>query len=188
QAGSPKELYERPVNLFVAGFIGSPSMNFLPGDLEGDQVHLPIGDVTLPDDVRQKLGDVSGSRRVFAGLRPEDFEDAALVGGTSGARFKAKIDVLESMGSEFYAYFEVDSEAVSSQELEELAADAGTADLPTGGTGNQIVARLDAASRVRQGEEAEFWFDASKIHLFDPESGQSLLHGQAAPEPAGAGA
>ena len=84
-------------------------------------------------------------------MRPEDFEDAALVSDQShGLKFNAKIDVLESMGSEFYAYFVVESERVASRELEELADDAGGADLPQQ-EGNQIVARLDAASTVKPG-------------------------------------
>jgi multiple sugar transport system ATP-binding protein len=180
QVGTPRELYNDPKNLFVAGFIGSPAMNFLPADLAEDHVRLPIGDLPLNDDHRRLLqasGAAAGTR-VLAGLRPEDFEDAKVVGeGGSGLRFRARIDVLESMGSEFYAYFQVDSEQVSSQELQELAADAGTADLP-GGDAGQVVARLDAASTVKQGAEADLWYDAEKIHLFDLETGRSLLLGR----------
>ena len=112
---------------------------------------------------------------VIVGMRPEDFEDRSVVGSrTDGINFKAKIDVLESMGSEFYAYFIVESERVSSRELEELAHDAGAADLPQQ-EGSQITARLAAESTVRQGQEAELWFNTEHIHLFDPESGQTLL-------------
>jgi multiple sugar transport system ATP-binding protein len=114
---------------------------------------------------------------VIAGLRPEHFEDAALVGEkrSRGITFRTRIDVLESMGAEYYAYFTVQSERVSSRELDELAADAGAADFPSAGEGSQVVARLDAASRARQGEEAELWFDGTKLQLFDAESGLSLL-------------
>ena len=90
--------------------------------------------------------------------------------------FKAKIDLLESMGSEFYAYFEVEAEQVGSDQLAELAADAGTADL-SGGDDTQIVARLDADSKVEQGEEAELFFESDRLHLFEPESGDSLRKG-----------
>jgi multiple sugar transport system ATP-binding protein len=178
QVGSPIDLYERPNNLFVAGFIGSPSMNFLPGELTGDVVKLPIGDVRLPDESRRRLesGRGGGQRSVIAGLRPEHFEDASLVPDRAqGCPFKAKIDVLESMGSEFYAYFVVESEAVSSRELEELAQDTGAADLGSTVSGTQITARLGAESRVRQGEEAELWFDSRRLQLFDPESGRNLF-------------
>jgi multiple sugar transport system ATP-binding protein len=178
QVGPPSELYGRPNNLFVAGFIGSPSMNFLPGEIDGDSIKLPIGTVKIPDDVRRRLESGQGGGRggIVVGLRPEHFEDANLVGDKSrGHTFRTKIDVLESMGSEFYAYFVVESERVSASELEELAQDAGAADLPHSHEGSQVVARLGAESKVRQGEEAELWFDASHLQLFDLESGRSLL-------------
>jgi multiple sugar transport system ATP-binding protein len=177
QVGPPSELYGRPKNLFVAGFVGSPSMNFLPGELDGDTVKLPIGTVAIPETLRGGLQSGPGGGRggVIVGLRPEDFEDATLVGDKSkGITFKTKIDVLESMGSEFYAYFNLESEKVSSRELEELAHDAGAADLPTQ-EGSQVVARLEAASPVRQGQEAELWFNSEHLHMFDPETGKSLL-------------
>ncbi len=178
QVGQPSELYGHPNNLFVAGFIGSPSMNFLVGELSGDSIRLPIGDVRIPDELRRRLESGPGGRRggVVAGLRPEHFEDASLVADRSpGITFKVKIDVLESMGSEFYAYFAIASERVSSSELEELARDAGAADLPSSQEGIQVTARLAAESRVRQGAEAELWFDSRQLQLFDSESGRSLL-------------
>ncbi len=178
QVGPAQELYGEPKNLFVAGFIGSPSMNFLPCELDGDSIKLPIGTVSIPPALRARLesGSGGGRRGVIAGLRPEDFEDASLVQDRSGGTtFKAKIDVLESMGSEFYAYFVVESERVSSRELEELAHDAGSADLPQQQEGSQVVARLEAASQVRQGQEAELWFNTEHLHLFDPETGKALL-------------
>ncbi|HEY6399395.1 MAG TPA: sn-glycerol-3-phosphate ABC transporter ATP-binding protein UgpC [Solirubrobacteraceae bacterium] len=176
QVGSPAELYANPTNLFVAGFVGSPSMNFLPGELAGDAVKLPFGDVRLPDETRRKLESGSGSREVIAGLRPEHFEDSSLVRDRAGgSAFTVKVDVLESMGSEYYMYFQLDSERVASQELEELAADAGTGDVPHSGTRTQVVARLDAASKAKQGEPLELWFDASRLQLFDPQTGRNLL-------------
>jgi multiple sugar transport system ATP-binding protein len=182
QVGSPSELYDRPVNLFVAGFIGSPSMNFLPGELDGGAVKLPIGTLPLPDELRRKLeaGPGGGRRGVIAGLRPDHFEDAALVGAQQhgGATFTATIDVLESLGSEYYAYFDVDSERVSSRELEELAQDAGAGDLPHSADQRvQLVARLGGASKARQGQPLELWFDPQHLQLFDPETGRSLLAG-----------
>ena len=178
QFGPPSELYGHPSNLFVAGFIGSPSMNFLAGEISGDNIHLPIGDVRIPDELRFRLesGPGGGRKGIVAGLRPEHFEDAALVQDRSkGTLFKAKIDVLESMGSEYYAYFVVASEQVSSTELEELAADIGGADLPRTQGGVQVTARLGADSQARQGQEAELWFDSKHLQLFDGESGRSLL-------------
>ncbi len=178
QVGPPSELYGYPSNLFVAGFIGSPSMNFLGGEISGDNIHLPIGDVHIPDELRHRLESGPGGdrRAVVAGLRPEHFEDAALVPDRSkGTVFKTKIDVLESMGSEYYAYFVVASERVSSSELAELAEDIGGADLPRSQGGVQVTARLSAESQVKQGQEAELWFDSRHLQLFDGESGRSLL-------------
>ena len=178
QVGPPSDLYGSPNNLFVAGFIGSPSMNFLAGELDGDNVKLPIGSVPIPDALRRRLqsGPGGGRKGVIAGLRPEHFEDAALVADRSrGITFKAKIDVLESMGSEFYAYFVVAADRVASTELEELAQDAGSVDLPSAGSGTQVTARLGAESTARQGAEAELWFDSHHLQLFDAESGESLL-------------
>jgi multiple sugar transport system ATP-binding protein len=178
QVGPPSELYGSPNNLFVAGFIGSPSMNFLAGEIDGDSVKLPIGSIRIPDTLRRRMesGPGGGRKGVIAGLRPEHFEDAALVTDRSrGMTFKAKIDVLESMGSEFYAYFVVASDRVASTELEEIAADAGSVDLPSAGDGTQVTARLGADSTVRHGADAELWFDSSHLQLFDAESGESLL-------------
>jgi multiple sugar transport system ATP-binding protein len=172
QVGSPTDLYERPVNLFVAGFIGSPAMNFMPGTIEGDKVSLPFGQVPLPE------GAQGASGQVIVGIRPESFEDASLVGDAEdrGITFTAKVALVESMGSEKYAYFSVESEAVESKELDELARDAGLEDVPGGGE-QQVVARLDAASGIERDSEAELWVDATKLHLFDQESGDSLRKG-----------
>jgi multiple sugar transport system ATP-binding protein len=167
QVGSPAELYASPTNLFVAGFVGSPSMNFLPGELAEGVVKLPIGDVKLSDEVRRGLEGASGpssGRNVIAGLRPEHFEDAALVRDRSaGTGFPTTISVLESMGSEYYAYFDIESDRVASRELDELAEDAGRRRHPHAGSRTQIVARLDAASKVRQGEPSELWFDSRRL-------------------------
>ncbi len=146
QVGTPAELYDNPKNLFVAGFIGSPAMNFMPATVEGDVVKLPMVDAPLPREAIEKIGD-DGS--LIAGIRPEAFEDAALVGEkrSQGVVFNVKVDLVESLGSELYVHFSLDHQGVESQELQELAEDAGTADVPGGGTG-VVVARLDAASKA----------------------------------------
>jgi multiple sugar transport system ATP-binding protein len=174
QVDSPKNLYEKPENLFVAGFIGSPSMNFLPARLEGDTIKLPFGDAPVPQHMRGRVGG-DGKHEVIAGVRPEHFEDAAVEPDKPGLRFSAPITVVESMGSELYAYFDVASGGVQSAELVELAEDAGISDLPRhGGDEQQVVARLDAASRARPGEKVEIVLDTEHIMLFDPENGHSL--------------
>ena len=168
QVASPKELYDDPVNLFVAGFIGSPAMNFFPGRVEGGKIRLPIGEIDAPQGLRD--GDV------IAGLRPEDFEDAELVDrgrGTEGIEFDAPIEVVESMGSEIYAYFSYEGDSAASDALSELQADAGAEDLP-GSDDASGIARLDPASKVRQGETTRLWLDPSRVHLFEPKTGESL--------------
>ncbi|KAA9155166.1 sn-glycerol-3-phosphate ABC transporter ATP-binding protein UgpC [Amycolatopsis acidicola] len=173
QIGTPQFLYEHPANLFVAGFIGSPSMNFVPGTLEEGQLKSPLGTFALPDRVRRLAEAANAPRDVIAGVRPEHFEDAALV-ERPGVTFTAHVDVLESMGSEKYAYFTVEGELASTAELAELAADTGADDVPGGGA--QIVARLSAASRIADGTSAEVWFDPDKVQLFDPSDGRNLTY------------
>ncbi|MEA2364292.1 MAG: multiple sugar transport system ATP-binding protein [Thermoleophilaceae bacterium] len=176
QVGSPMELYNHPLNLFVAGFIGSPAMNFMPATVEGEVVKLPIGDVRLPDEVHGRLGGTEG-KTLIAGIRPENFEDASLVGDARerGSTFRAHIEVLESLGSELYAHFTVASDQqIESQELRELAEDVGGGEVPMAGEEGRIVARLDPASSVRVGQESELWVDATRVHLFDPEDGRNL--------------
>jgi len=152
-------------------------MNFMPATVEGDTVKLPFGDVRLPGELHDRVREHSG-RNLIAGIRPEHFEDANLTGEARdrGATFTAKIDVLESLGSELYAHFRVSSDAaIESQELRELAEDAGGGDVPMEGGEGSVVARLDPASDVKQGQEAELWVDATKLQLFDPEDGRNLM-------------
>src|SRR5690349_17763553 len=183
QVDPPKAPYEDPENRFVAGFIGSPAMNFLPARLDGDTIKLPFGDAPISDALRSKLqaapGGHKGAQDVIAGVRPEHFEDAAIEGESAHRmKFRAKVDVVESMGSELYAYFEVAGGEIRDEQLEELAADAGMEDLPS--SGSQVVARLDAASGARAGGEVEMTLDCSQIHLFEREGGRSLTHAKAA--------
>ena len=179
QVDTPANLYDHPENLFVAGFIGSPSMNFVPAGLEGDTIKLPFGDAQVSDDLRQRLQNAPGGHKagmdVIAGMRPEHFIDTAVEeAGPDFLRFTAKIDVVESMGSELYVYFEVQHEGVQSSELQELAADSGMEELPSHGGGQQIVARLEAQSQAKAGGEVELGLDTSKIKLFDPDGGRNL--------------
>ena len=176
QVGSPKELYDQPVNLFVAGFIGSPAMNFVGGTLEDGTLRTSLGDFRLGDRLRREVEASGSGRDVIVGLRPENFEDAALVSDENrpnGITFNANIDVLESMGSDVFVYFTRGREhGVNAAELDELAADSGRAD--TGSSGDTIVARLDAATTIREGHDAELWVDARAMHVFDPASGRNL--------------
>jgi multiple sugar transport system ATP-binding protein len=184
QVDTPKTLYEDPKNLFVAGFIGSPAMNFIPARLEADVVRLPFGDAPISDALRAKLQAAPGghgSKSVIAGVRPEHFEDAAIEDRDAPDRlhFKVTIDVVESMGSELYAYFDIKgAEDLHSEQLDELAKDAGMDDVPGGGA-SHVVARLGAESGARPGKEIELTLDTSQIKLFDPDGGASLTTAKA---------
>jgi multiple sugar transport system ATP-binding protein len=177
QVDTPANLYEQPQNLFVAGFIGSPSMNFLPGRLEGEVVKTPIGELPLSDRLRQGIQSAGAGRDVIVGMRPEHFEDAAVEQEEHADRMKftTTVDVVESMGSELYVYFDVKSDQeLHTAELDELAADAGMEDLPSHGAGQQVVARLSAESKATPGGQVELTVDTSQVKLFDAGSGRSL--------------
>jgi len=176
QAGSPQEMYERPRNLFVAGFIGSPAMNFLPGTVEDGKIRTPLGDVPLTDRLRRALERATAPRDLIVGVRPENFEDAALVSPGirhEGITFPATIDVLESLGSDVFVYFTKElAQGVDAAELRELAQDSGRDE--AGVSGDTVVARLDTATTIREGQDAELWMDMRAMHLFDPATGQNL--------------
>ena len=145
--------------------------------LEGDKIVFPFGEAEIPGWIktRMKGGEGQGAREVIAGVRPEHFEDAEVEPDKPGLRFKAPVAVVESMGSELYAHFDVKSDAAQSAELTELAEDAGLSDLPSHGADEQqMVARLSAASKAAPGAEIEMLLDTSQIQLFDPSNGRSL--------------
>jgi multiple sugar transport system ATP-binding protein len=178
QVGPPAELYASPQNLFVAGFIGSPAMNFVPGTLKGKKVETPFGDLSVPDEARSGVRSAKRGRKVVVGIRPENFEDAKLVSSATkrhGVSFKAKVDLIEAMGSENYAYFHLEGTRVESDELEEVAADAGLGEVPSASGGDtSLVARLDERSGITKGTDAQLWVDTRRLHLFDPKTGKSL--------------
>jgi len=179
QVGSPMELYNNPANLFVAGFIGSPGMNFMPATLTNGSVSLPMAEVTIPHEVRERLGRQPEGRRVIAGIRPEDFEDASKVDNANlgrGTTFKARLDLVEAMGAEYYAHFGINAKMVQSEELQELREDAGGVEELTDSGDTVLVARLSPESRARSGDETEIWLDAAKMHFFDEQSGEALTY------------
>ncbi|MGC3001517.1 ABC transporter ATP-binding protein [Streptomyces sp. G35A] len=177
QIGTPAQLYDTPRNLFVAGFIGSPAMNFVNASLSGDVLRTPLGELPLDDRTRRALERRNPPREVIVGLRPEAFEDASLARGTNGPVVTAAVDVLESLGSDAYVYFSAEGGPVTTAELEELATDSGARDTGAG-AGQQIVARLDAATRAREGAPVDLRIDMGKAHVFDPSTGANLTHPQ----------
>ena len=152
-------------------------MNFLPAKLENGMLRSPLGEVRLPDDKQSRLesrGDAP--REVIMGIRPENFEDAQLIGDKrdKGQTLKATVDVLESLGSDKYAYFTVQGERAVARQLEEVARDAGVDEVSGTHGGIQVTARLDAASKASEDQEIEVWFDLGRVHVFDPDSGDNL--------------
>ena len=173
QVGSPQDLYDKPANIFVAGFIGSPAMNFMPASIDGDTLHLPMLDAKLE---RSVLDSLAGNDRLIVGVRPEDFEHADHVPvdkRDQGVKFPTKIDLLESMGSELVAYFNVEGD-LDSADLQELAEDSGSAEVPGAGGENLIVARLSPESKVAKEQDVELWLDTTKLHFFASDGGASL--------------
>ena len=170
QVASPRELYEQPLNLFVAGFIGSPPMNFLPAAIKGNQVKLPFLTYELPGDVASQLTDKDDL--LIAGIRPEHFADASLVDEhkrDKGVTFEVKIDVTEWLGSQQYAYVPYEAPEEITRHLAELQQELDSEHMRT-----QMVVSLDPSSRIRDGEKAQLWLDPSRVHLFDPRTGKNL--------------
>ncbi|MER6991754.1 sn-glycerol-3-phosphate ABC transporter ATP-binding protein UgpC [Saccharopolyspora hirsuta] len=175
QVGAPQHLYEHPANLFVAGFIGSPAMNFVPVEAADGVLRSALGDVPLNDRLRRALESADAPRELVLGIRPEHFEDAALLDDAAraaGATFRGEVDVVEEMGSDKYVYFTLHGGRASTAELDELAADSGSSEIPT--DEGQVVTRLSVQSAARENQPLEVWFDPDKIHLFNPTTGATL--------------
>jgi len=177
QVASPMELYNDPKNLFVAGFIGSPGMNFLPGTIENNSVKFPMVEVPLPAEGTNRIGRVDPGRKLIVGIRPEDFEHVSHVPAEirgRGTTFKTAFDLVEAMGAEYYVHFGVKAGRAESSHMDDLLQDQGGVTEITDEGESVVVARLNAESKVSVGEPTELWIDATKLHFFDAESGQSL--------------
>jgi multiple sugar transport system ATP-binding protein len=183
QVASPQELYDEPVNLFVGGFIGSPAMNLLEGNLErvngGLGVKIGSQTVTLDDQAlsqRPALKDFEG-RKVIVGIRPEHLEDAALATDVpEGRRLKGEVTLTEALGAEIVTHVQSDASPAYTEDIKELARDAGAADPEAAASedGAVLVGRFGARSRLRPGETAEIAVDTSGLHFFDPDSGLGI--------------
>ena len=170
QIGTPDELYERPANLFVAGFIGSPAMNFFPAGLTETGLSLAFGEITLTQPVLDLLAANSAPKDVIVGVRPEHLQDAALIDAyqrISSLSFEVNVDLVESLGAEKYVYFTAEGPVVHSDQLSEL-------DEETAGVEHEFVARVPAASKAAKGNKFELAFDTSQLAVFDPDSGANL--------------
>lgn len=173
QIGTPEELYERPANLFVAGFIGSPAMNFFPARLTAIGLTLPFGEVTLAPEVQGVIAAHPKPENVIVGVRPEHIQDAALIDAYQRIRaltFQVKVNLVESLGADKCLYFTTESPAVHSVQLDELAEVEGESALHE----NQFVARVPAESKVAIGQSVELAFDTARLAVFDADSGANL--------------
>jgi multiple sugar transport system ATP-binding protein len=184
QVGSPQELYDTPLNLFVGGFIGSPAMNMLDSTIEqngslsavvGDQ-RIALGDETLSQ--RPALRKFAG-RRVVLGIRPEDLEDAALASDTTpGHELTGRLELREALGSEVMAHFAIKGAHAETDETRELKHDAGAPETESrvGVAAGEavIVGRFGARSRIKEGGEVRAVVDTRALHFFDPETGLGI--------------
>ena len=175
QVDTPQRLYEHPVNLFVAAFIGTPAMNLVEGAIDGD--HVVFGGLRLPlDPARRPQG---GSRPVVVGVRPEAF-DAVAFAAPGTKTFTIVPEVVEELGSDAHVFFHLDAQAVAT----DVSGRDEAALLPESKA--LYSARIDPRARARVGEPIELALDAARLHFFDPESGKTLLSdasGAQAPAP-----
>ncbi|MDT5018319.1 MAG: multiple sugar transport system ATP-binding protein [Mycobacterium sp.] len=184
QIGAPEELYNRPANLFVAGFIGSPAMNFFPATMTDVGVRLPFGDVTLTQEVHDLLARHQTPNNVIVGIRPEHLEDAALLDGYARIRaltFEVTVEMVESLGADKYVHFKSDGAGAQAAQLAQLAAESGVSE-------NEFVARVSTESQARRGDTLALAFDTTKLTIFDADSGLNLTLPDSGTDPADAAA
>ena len=177
QAATPQELYDRPVNLFVAEFIGSPAMNLVQVGLRDGRVRLGDQELAVPDAVRDARPGLAAydGKEVVVGIRPEDVEDAAFA-RNGGGRLTVEVDIREDMGSEVFAHFAVAAKPVQTREVLEAMEeeDVSEAVRERARRGVPFIARLERGTQAREGERLELAVDTSRLHFFDPESGVAI--------------
>ncbi|MGH9212817.1 MAG: ABC transporter ATP-binding protein [Acidimicrobiales bacterium] len=189
QVDTPQALYDHPVNVFVAGFIGSPAMNLLEASLSrvDGSMRVKVGafELPVPDSVvaaRPDLKDYDG-RSVVLGLRPEDMEDASLAADApTEARISVTVDLEEALGSDMVVHFTIDAPQAVTEDVKELAVDVGqealdrVTQLAEEGT-STVVGRLSPRTGIRPGDTAELVVDTTRLHFFDPDSGSGIYGG-----------
>ncbi|GAA4620726.1 ABC transporter ATP-binding protein [Actinoallomurus vinaceus] len=186
QVDTPQNLFDNPVNLFVAGFIGSPAMNFVTAELVRDGgahvafagFKLPVPDSVL--EARSGLDDYFG-KEIILGIRPSDFEDAGH-NGSDWPTIQAHADVTEELGSEINVIFTIDAPPVEHKDTADLAHDADEDDaaIPLAENKALWTARVNARSHVRPGQDIELSVDTSRLHFFDVGTGLAIGHPEAA--------
>ena len=177
QIDTPREIYLYPKNIFVAGFIGSPSMNFVYADVKvsGDKTMLTFAgeEITCVGESLDKLKKVDG-KQIVLGIRPEAFEDSTYAKDSEYTEsISITVTLLEQLGSDSYIHFYKDLKPVQTEAIEEILADEGE-DISVLGDQTKFIARINPNSTVKEGEEIKLSIDPSKLHFFDPESGKAL--------------
>ena len=177
QIDTPREIYSNPKNIFVAGFIGSPSMNFVYAKIktENDVIELTFGDnqIRYKDQKKEKLKSFE-NKEIILGIRPEAFEDGYFANEADYSEsLKVKVSLLEQLGSDSYVHFYKDIKPVQTEAIEEILADEGE-DITVLGDSTKFIARINPNSTVAEGEEIELRINPSKLHFFDPESGDVI--------------
>ena len=182
QVDDPQTLYDRPVNLFVGGFIGSPAMNMLEGTVErrNGGFALSLGSQTLGLGEAGKALTGYEGRPLVVGIRPEHLEEASLVrDAPPDRRLRGKVELREALGSELIVHFSIDAPPAQTQEMSEIVRDAGGD--PEGGLkspGSVLVGRFGARAGVKEGEPVEVVVDTGSLHFFDPETGLGIYDQQ----------
>ncbi|WP_017605468.1 ABC transporter ATP-binding protein [Nocardiopsis alkaliphila] len=183
QVGPPQELYDRPDNLFVAGFVGSPGMNLMCVELTEDQgrlrVHVADQTLELPDGLLHRRPALRGhvGRKVVVGIRPEDMEDARIVGATEGATLTSVADLVEAMGSDVLVHFPVGASPVVTEDTRELARETGADEFPSvADHGVVCVGRFSPRTHVFEGQTITVAVDTERIQFFDPTTGIAIDH------------
>jgi multiple sugar transport system ATP-binding protein len=177
QIDTPREIYLNPRNIFVAGFIGSPSMNFVYADVgvKNGSIELSFGNDQI-DYNGKKLDELQAfeNKEIVMGIRPEAFEDGNYANESEFSEsIKVSVSLLEQLGSDSYIHFYKDIKPVQTEAIEEILADDGE-DISILGDNTKFIARINPNSTVVEGEEIELKIDPSKLHFFNPDTGDAI--------------
>jgi multiple sugar transport system ATP-binding protein len=182
QVGTPQDLYEKPNNMFVAAFIGSPAMNLYEGIISptGDEVKIGPQSLSLPDSARQERPALAGyrDRKVIVGIRPESLVDAALAAAPNpGTTVQADVEIVEALGNELQVHFMIDASAAHSKATEAATGAeelGGVPILQMGSNKSEGVARVSPRSLLKAGDRATFSVEVDRLHFFDPDTGLAI--------------
>ena len=177
QIDTPREIYLNPRNIFVAGFIGSPSMNFVYANIgvKNSSIQLSFGNDQI-DYNGEKLDELKAfeNKEIVMGIRPEAFEDGNYANESEFSEsIKVSVSLLEQLGSDSYIHFYKDIKPVQTEAIEEILADDGE-DISILGDNTKFIARINPNSTVAEGEEIELKIDPSKLHFFNPDTGDAI--------------